>query len=215
MRAGGVVPVTTATKDAVVSDRFDDFFERHRDELLGLAWRVLGDRAEAEDAVQEAFLKLSTHPVLERTDCDVAAWLRRVCVNDSFNRLRGRKRASERHDRAGRMQRRTDGDGDSPVAAAVLRREARDEVRRVLAALPERQRACLLLRHSGYRYAEIAATLDLAVGSVGVLLARAERAFRTAYAKEAGERPANRSNTGSAASTAAASYQEYDDEDLS
>ena len=50
-----------------------------------------------------------------------------------------------------------------------------------LAALPERQRACLLLRHAGYSYAEIAATLDLAIGSVGVLLARGERAFRDAY----------------------------------
>jgi RNA polymerase sigma-70 factor (ECF subfamily) len=39
----------------------------------------------------------------------------------------------------------------------------------------------LLLRHAGYTYTEIAATLDLAVGSVGVLLARGERAFRDAY----------------------------------
>jgi DNA-directed RNA polymerase specialized sigma24 family protein len=47
--------------------------------------------------------------------------------------------------------------------------------------LPERQRNCLLLRHSGYSYAEIAATVGIAAGSVGVLLARGERAFREIY----------------------------------
>jgi RNA polymerase sigma-70 factor (ECF subfamily) len=63
----------------------------------------------------------------------------------------------------------------------VLRAEQQRAVRQALASLPERQRAALLLRHAGYSYAEIAATLDLAVGSVGVLLARGERAFRDAY----------------------------------
>jgi RNA polymerase sigma-70 factor (ECF subfamily) len=63
----------------------------------------------------------------------------------------------------------------------VLRAEQQRAVRQALASLPQRQRACLLLRHAGYSYAEIAATLDLAVGSVGVLLARGERAFRDAY----------------------------------
>ena len=66
---------------------------------------------------------------------------------------------------------------DAAVEAALVRLEQR----RALNSLPERQRACLLLRHAGYSYAEIAATLDLAVGSVGVLLARGERAFREAY----------------------------------
>jgi len=60
----------------------------------------------------------------------------------------------------------------------------RAAVRRALAEVPERQRECLLLRHSGYSYAEIAATLDLAVGSVGVLLARAEHTFRTTYRRQ-------------------------------
>ena len=66
----------------------------------------------------------------------------------------------------------------------VLSREARDEVRLALAELPERQRNCVLLRHSGYSYAEIAATVGVAVGSVGVLLARGERAFREIYEEQ-------------------------------
>jgi RNA polymerase sigma-70 factor (ECF subfamily) len=157
------------------------FRERYRD-LYGLAYRLLGDHGEAEDVVQETFLKLDGHPVLERPDEEVAAWLRRVGLNTAYNRLRGQRRASERLDRAGRAERADDeaDPGASPLLD-VLRAEQQGAVRRALASLPERQRACLLLRHAGYSYAEIAATLDLAVGSVGVLLARGERAFRDAY----------------------------------
>ena len=157
------------------------FRERYRD-LYGLGYRLLGDHGEAEDVVQETFLKLDGHPVLERPDEEVAAWLRRVCLNTAYNRLRGQRRATDRLDRAGRAERvddETDA-GASPLLD-VLRAEQQQAVRRALASLPERQRACLLLRHAGYSYAEIAATLDLAVGSVGVLLARGERAFRDAY----------------------------------
>jgi RNA polymerase sigma-70 factor (ECF subfamily) len=157
------------------------FRERYRD-LYGLAYRLLGDHGEAEDVVQETFLKLDGQAVLDRPDEEVVAWLRRVCLNTGYNRLRGQRRASDRLDRAARAERVDDetDTGATPLLE-VLRAEQQRAVRQALASLPERQRACLLLRHAGYSYAEIAATLDLAVGSVGVLLARGERAFRDAY----------------------------------
>ena len=157
------------------------FRERYRD-LYGLAYRLLGDHGEAEDVVQETFLRLDGHAVLDRPDEEVAAWLRRVCLNTAYNRLRGQRRASDRLDRAGRAERADDETDTAPTPLMdVLRAEEQRAVRQALASLPERQRACLLLRHAGYSYAEIAASLDLAVGSVGVLLARGERAFRDAY----------------------------------
>jgi RNA polymerase sigma-70 factor, ECF subfamily len=163
-------------------ERFEALFRARYRELHGLCYRLLGDHAEAEDVVQEAFLKLDGHAVLDRPDEEVAAWLRRVCLNATYNRLRGQRRASARLDRAGRLERADDeAGGDGGPLLDVLRAEQQRAVRRALAALPERQRACLLLRHAGFSYAEIAATLDLAVGSVGVLLARGERAFRDAY----------------------------------
>ena len=160
--------------------RFDDLFGRLYPALFGLTYRLVGDRVEVEDVLQEAFLKLADHPVLARPDDEVAAWLRRVCLNLGSNRLRDRRRARERLERAGRLDL-ADAAGERGPAAAVLRQEALTEVRRALARLPERQRDCLLLRHSGFSYAEVAATLGIAVGSVGVLLARAERAFREIY----------------------------------
>ena len=163
-------------------ERFAGVFRERYSELYGLGYRLLGDHGEAEDVVQETFLKLDGHPVLERPDDEVAAWLRRVCLNTAYNRLRGQRRATARLDRAGRAERAEDEtDASAAPLMDVLRAEQQRAVRQALASLPERQRACLLLRHAGYSYAEIAATLDLAVGSVGVLLARGERAFRDAY----------------------------------
>jgi RNA polymerase sigma factor (sigma-70 family) len=126
-------------------------------------------------------LKLAEAPILERPDDEVAAWLRRVCLNLGSNRLRERRRARERLERAGRLELVEIGGERGDPSQALLRQEQQTKVRALLAGLPERQRDCLLLRHSGYSYAEIAATLGLALGSVGVLLARAERAFRDTY----------------------------------
>jgi len=165
-----------------MSERFGDVFRQRYDELVRLADRVLGDRAEAEDVAQETLSKLATHQVLARPDDEVAAWLRRVCVNASFNRLRSRQRSADRVRRAAASdQPLRQQDAAGPQLAQMVRAEERRAVRAALASLPERQRACLLLRHSGYRYAEIAAALGVAEGSVGVLLTRGERAFRQHY----------------------------------
>jgi RNA polymerase sigma factor (sigma-70 family) len=168
--------------------RFEALFAHFYPELYGLAYRVLGERMEAEDTLQETFLRLADEADLQtRPDAEIGAWLRRVALNLAFNRLRSARRARARLERVGRLERSddeladTDTDGPSGV---LVRREERAAVRRALGEVPERQRECLLLRHSGYSYAEIAATLGIAVGSVGVLLARAERAFRTQYRRQ-------------------------------
>ena len=191
------------------AERFDDLFRQFYPRLVPLADRLLGDRGEAEDIVQEAFLRLARSgpgertrqdqraadsegeggTLLERPDEVVSAWLRRVVLNLGVNRLRDRRRADARVLRATRLDGALDpergpSDDDSPPHA-LLRAEVRDEVQAALATLPERQRATLLLRHAGHSYAEIAATLGIAIGSVGVYLARGERAFRAAYQPDA------------------------------
>jgi RNA polymerase sigma factor (sigma-70 family) len=168
--------------------RFDALFEKFYPDLFGLVYRVLGDRMETEDTLQEAFLKLSEDARLQaRPDAEVAAWLRRVGLNLAFNRLRSARRARARLERVGRLERSDEdatGNERAGPAGVVVRHEEQAAVRRALADVPERQRECLLLRHSGYSYAEIAETVGVAVGSVGVLLARAEHAFRTIYRRQ-------------------------------
>jgi RNA polymerase sigma factor (sigma-70 family) len=168
------------------ADRFVEVFRLRYGELVRLVARVLGDRVEAEDVVQEAMATLADHDVLDRPDGEVAAWLRRVCLNASFNRLRTLQRSADRMQRSAAADRPLHyADTTGPQLAQVVRAEERAAVRAALVQLPDRQRLCLLLRHSGYRYAEIAAALDVAEGSVGVLLARGERAFRTHYERGA------------------------------
>jgi RNA polymerase sigma factor (sigma-70 family) len=168
--------------------RFDALFAHFYPELFGLLYRVLGDRMETEDTLQETFLKLTDEAALQvRPDDEVGTWLRRVGLNLAFNRLRSARRSQARLERVGRLERSGDVSGEMDVSSpsnVIVRREEREAVRRALAEVPERQRECLLLRHSGYSYAEIASTLGIAVGSVGVLLARAEHAFRTQYRRQ-------------------------------
>ena len=197
-----VVDPGRASTDA--GGRFDDLFRHYYPRLVGLAERMLGDRVEAEDVLQDAFLRLARGvgredtsdppdstaggavmgPLLDRPDEAIGAWLRRVVLNLGLNRLRERRRAAERLERV-KLDPTLSPSGEPDAVASptqhVLRAEARAEVQAVLATLPERQRSCLLLRHAGYSYAEIAATLGIAIGSVGVYLARAERAFRVTY----------------------------------
>ena len=124
-------------------ERFDDLFRRFYPRLVPLAERLLGDRAEGEDIVQEAFLRLARSgqddgPLVDRPDEVVGAWLRRVVLNLGVNRLRDRRRADDRLTRAGRLDaaldpERSPSDDDNPPQA-LLRAEARDEVRAALAA---------------------------------------------------------------------------------
>jgi RNA polymerase sigma factor (sigma-70 family) len=173
---------------ATAATRFDALFTHFYPSLVALTVRILGDRMEAEDAVQETFLKLSNQPaLLQRPDPEAGAWLRRVAMNEAFNRVRSARRASARLRQVGQLE----GpdvvlyeDERSGPPEQVLREEQRAAVRHALADVPERQRECLLLRHSGYSYAEIADTLGIAVGSVGVLLARAEHAFSAIYRRQ-------------------------------
>jgi RNA polymerase sigma-70 factor, ECF subfamily len=181
------------------TERFDDLFRLLYPSLVPLAERLLSDRTESEDIVQEAFLRLARagqnadagRPLLAQPDEVVGAWLRRVVMNLGINRLRDRRRAEARLLRATRLDSALAperGPADDSPAHALLRAEARDEVQAALAALPERQRTCLLLRHAGHSYTEIAQALGIAIGSVGVYLQRGERAFRAAYRPDAPDR---------------------------
>ena len=165
-----------------MEDRFEQVFRRAYPRLVGVAWQVVRDRGIAEDVAQESLARLSDAAILDRPDGEVDAWLTRVCLNRSFNTLRDRRRAADREQRAGRREPLPD---DADPLGEVVAGEDRDAVRDALATLPLRQRTVLVLRHSGYAYAEIADAVGVAPGSVGTLLARAERAFRRAYPSNA------------------------------
>jgi RNA polymerase sigma-70 factor (ECF subfamily) len=172
----------TAIPDALLLRRFREgdedsyemLFNRHYDMVYGVLYRLTGTRQEAEDRAQEVFLKLYRYPL--RHDQNVAGWLYRVAVNTGYNALRSdqRRRARERV---------VAQDAEPPprTEEEVTRREATRQVRAALAAIPPRAAKLLILRESGFSYRELADIVGVAPGSVGTLLARAQKAFRKAY----------------------------------
>jgi RNA polymerase sigma-70 factor (ECF subfamily) len=165
---------------------FAHLFERHWDGVSRMLVRLIGDRDAAGDVAQDVFVQLYRRPPLGE-DVPLRAWLLRVALNRGYNAIRADKRRRTREDTVARDP---SGSGvaedDVDLVEAANRAEERDAVRRALVRLPERQRDCLTLRAEGLSYAEIAAALGLAQGSVGTLLARAERAFKAEYLAQRG-----------------------------
>ena len=115
---------------------------RHLPKMLTLARRMLGSQAEAEDAVQDAFLKLWTHAARwEPGKAKFETWLYRVTMNKCYDRLR--KRRAGKPGRGGRGGRSRAQSG----FPAGKRRAGRGDRGRAGQALPERQRAAILLCH--------------------------------------------------------------------
>lgn len=149
---------------------------RHSDRVMAASWRLLGDRASAEDAAQETFLRLWTSAARWRPQgAKFETWLIRVATNVCLDRLRRRGReapadaAPELADRA-------------PTAEARLMAEDRRRVvLDALGRLPERQRAAIELCHyQELSQAEAAEALSISVEALESLLARARRALRDA-----------------------------------
>lgn len=166
---------------------FEALFHQHYDRVYGLLFRLLGNRAEAEDVTQEVFLKLHNHAfnrsfLRRNREHNIGAWLYRTATNAGYNAIRGRQR---------RWQRNTllvpDPQGIPGADKEVEQRERETAVRATLAKLPERQTQLLLMRQMGFSYAECAAAIGVAPGSVGTLLARAAAAFKQAYEEEVSE----------------------------
>jgi RNA polymerase sigma-70 factor (ECF subfamily) len=161
---------------------FEALFYRHYDRVYGLLFRLVGNRAEAEDITQEVFLKLYRQPLRGRRQHNVKGWLYRVATNMGYNHIRGRKRRWERN-----IHLLPDiTDAVQPPPDKAIQDETRAVVRATLATLPQRQTQLLLLRQMGLSYAELAAACDIAPVSVGTLLSRAAQAFREAYEQQTG-----------------------------
>ncbi len=159
---------------------FEQLFRRYYAPVHRLLFRMLGDADQAEDVAQETFLALYTHPPYQASDLasdgdELRTWLYRVALNRGYNVLRSRRRA-ERY--LGDLVAPPPPDPESEA----LRAEERERVRMALARLPERQAKLLVLRQEeGLRYAELASILEVAPGSIGTLLVRAQRAFALAW----------------------------------
>ena len=163
--------------------RFEELFLRHYGRVHGLLRRLLGSDEAAEDAAQEVFLRLYRQESPPTDDEGLGRWLTRVATNVGLNTLRSDRRQAARLERTALLERAEEPGREERLdpARTTIAHEEAAAIREVIDGMGERARTILLLRHGGLAYAEIADALGLAPGSVGTLLARAERDFRRRY----------------------------------
>jgi len=134
---------------------------------------VIRDPARAEELAVEVFLTWSRTPKTQ--DENVEGWLYRTAIRVGQNELRRRIRQSK-YERLFAFVRGT----PTPEELFAVREE-QERIDIVLSVLEPRQAELLLLRSHGFRYDELATTLDLNATSIGTFLGRAQRAFRKEY----------------------------------
>lgn len=148
---------------------------------LAVAFRVLGDRTEAEDVAQEAMMRLwRVAPDWQPGQAQVATWLYRVVLNLCLDiRRRQRRRGG-----LAALDSVPEPPDPAPGAAETLQQAARaDALQAALMQLPERQRQAVVLRHlETLSNPEIAAIMDISVEAVESLTARGKRALARALA---------------------------------
>jgi RNA polymerase sigma-70 factor (ECF subfamily) len=147
---------------------------RHLPAMLGLARRILGNAADAEDVAQEAMLRVWTHAPRWQPLALFRTWLTRIVVNLCLDRKR----------RAPWVSLEAAGEIVDPAPGAGEKTE-RDERERMvadaIAGLPARQRAAIVLTYgNGISNAQVAEILDTSVSAVETLLVRGKQNLRRA-----------------------------------
>jgi len=154
------------------TDAFEEIVLRHQKSAWSVAYRFLGEVTEAEDVVQDAFLKIFVAAPRYRPTAKFSTFLYRVVSRLCMDRARKMHPIY------------TDAPPDitDPTPSAASFAVARDrvaEVQHVLARLPEKQRIAVILRHyEGLDYRSIAASLEITEKAVERLLARGREQMR-------------------------------------
>jgi RNA polymerase sigma-70 factor (ECF subfamily) len=169
---------------------FERLMRRYNGRLFRIARAILKDDAEAEDAVQDAYLEAYRHIGEFRGESQVATWLTRIAINQALMRLRRHKRDrvvvpfhgddQGRHVEAEVVDRKA----ESP-AAATLRAEIRNVVESRIDELPPSFRAIFIMRDvEEMTVQETAECLGIPPATVRTRLFRARALLREALARD-------------------------------
>jgi RNA polymerase sigma-70 factor (ECF subfamily) len=150
---------------------FEDLVRTHQHRLFGVALRMLGNPAEAEEAAQEAFVR--AHGALRdfRGDARLATWLYAIVSRVCLTRLAAGERRAVRYGEEGLLRLAHPGEGPDRAAEHG---ELEAALHRAIAELPEERRLVVVLRDlEGLAYEDIAQVLGVELGTVRSRLHRA------------------------------------------
>jgi len=171
-------------------DRFAELVARHQRRAVRIAMHYLRDAADADEAVQDAFVKSYTHLGTFREELPFEIWFTRILINGCLDRLKGRRRrerwiAPPQLDPSGNERDPAEylpSRGPSPEDQ-LLADERRRRLKAALGELPERQRLVFMLSHfDGRSSREVSAMTGLNESTVRVHLFRAIRRLRAVLA---------------------------------
>lgn len=184
--ASAVKALQADGRHAEARERYAELVARHQRRASRIAYHYMRDPAEADEAVQDAFVKAYSHLSSFREELPFEVWFTRILINGCLDRIKARTRRERwiapMPDGPGRERdfaERTPGRGPSPEDL-LLARERRQALTRALSKLPERQRAVFMMSHyEGCTSREVSALTGLNESTVRVHLFRAIRKLRT------------------------------------
>ena len=152
-------------------EAYDYLVGAYQDRIYHVAFRITGNREDAWDAAQDAFVRAYQGLRSFRGDAGFSTWLHRITVNAALDIVRRRPRTAGDLDPLWAS-------GDDPASEAV-RHDVQRRVHQAIAGLPPDQRTAIVLRDiQGFAYEEIAQILQVPVGTVRSRLARGREALR-------------------------------------
>jgi RNA polymerase sigma-70 factor (sigma-E family) len=170
---GGMLSTDVGRVATADTGRLAELYQRHADDAVRLAYLLTGDRALAEDLVQDAFVRLAGRLVHLRDPGAFDAYLRKTVVNLSNSYFRRRK-----VERA-YLERTQARGGDEPAAWSGPSVEDRTDLWHAMAALSQRQRAALVLRfYEDLSEQSVAELLRCRPGTVKSLVSRGLETLR-------------------------------------
>jgi RNA polymerase sigma-70 factor (ECF subfamily) len=182
-----VKTLQAAGRTDAARERFSELVVRHQRRAVRIALHYLRDSADADEAVQDAFIKAYMHIGTFREELPFEVWFTRILINGCLDRLKARRRRERwfappvmdssgvERDPAEYLPSR----GPSPEEH-VLSEERRQQLLAALAKLPERQRMVFMLSHfEGRSSREVSTLTGLNESTVRVHLFRAVRRLRT------------------------------------
>ena len=168
---------------------FRELIRRYERPVFSLIFRMVRDRETAEDLSQETFIKVLNHVDKYRPEFKLSSWLFKIANNVAIDHMRKRQLETvsmdgSPHARSQAETEATSFDVEARQETALEELESKElgsAIERAIATLRPEYRSCIMLRHvEGRSYEEIAATLDLPLGTVKTYIHRARHELRRA-----------------------------------